>query len=258
MNIAIVTGASSGIGKEFVRQISLAYGDELDEIWVIARRTERLKEISQLVSTPISVMSIDLTNKSDLIILEEALKVGSPNVRMLVNAAGFGKMGRYDQISRQDASDMIKLNCEALVEVTNMVLPYMCRCSNIIQVCSSSAFQPLPGINVYAATKAFVLSYSRGLRWELFPKDINVTAVCPYWVKDTEFISTSKVNADSCAVKSFPFAMEKRKVVRDALLDTELGLAVSTPGVIASIQRISSKIMPKCATIALWEIIRRI
>lgn len=256
MNIAIVTGASSGLGLEYVRQISARAS--LDEIWVIARREERLQQISAMVSTPLRPMALDLTKEHDIENLRQALKFESPNVKLLVNNAGFGKMGDYSQISQQDVRDLIDLNCRASVEVSNAVLPYMYKGSSILMISSSSAFHPLPGLNVYAASKAFLLSYSRGLRFELFEREINVTAVCPYWIKDTEFIQIAKHSRNSSAVRNFPCAGTKRNVVRHSLCDARLGLAVSTPGFIPTMQRIAGKILPNFITMGIWELLRRI
>ena len=255
MNIAIITGASSGLGLEYVRQISAR--ENLDEIWVIARRSQRLKQISAMVSTPLLPMSLDLTNPADIKKLESALAESKPNVKMLVNAAGVGKMGDYNEISIEDTRNMIELNCRATVDVTQAVLPYMVTGSSILLVASSAAFQPLPGFNVYAASKAFLLSYSRGLRFELFERQINVTAVCPYWIKDTEFIGIARRSKNSSAIRHFPLASTKRSVVRQSLYDQALGLAVSTPGIIAPVQRLAGKLLPSCVTMGAWEILRR-
>lgn len=256
MNIAIVTGASSGLGLEYVRQISAK--STVDEIWVIARREERLQQISAMVSTPLRAMVLDLTKEQDIENLQQALKYESPNVKLLINNAGFGKMGNYSQIPEQDVRDLIDLNCRASVEVTNAVLPYMHKGGNILIVSSSSAFHPVPGLNVYAASKAFLLSYSRGLRFELFDREINVTAVCPYWIKDTEFIHIAKHSRNSSAIRSFPLAGNKRNVVTQSLFDTYHGLAVSTPGLVSTLQRAAGKILPNCVTIGIWELLRRI
>lgn len=278
MNIAIITGASSGIGLEYLRQISAAGG--MDEIWAIARREDRLKQLSALVATPIRQLALDLTNPADMEELQRQLSGGNKhknihgenghaqgtdeesdshiNVKMLVNAAGFGKMGDYSQVSDRAAADMIALNCGAAVVLSNLALRHMHKGAAIIQVCSSSAFQPLPGMNVYAASKAFLLSYSRGLRFELFQRGINVTAVCPYWVKDTEFISIARKSRNAGAVRHFPLASKKRDVVRKSLRDCRCGLAVSTPGAVPTAQRLLAKLLPGYLSIAAWELIRRL
>lgn len=256
MKIAIVTGASSGLGLEYVRQISAA--GTLDEIWIIARREERLLEISKLVSTKLRAIPLDLTIEEDIETLRQMLSENKPKVKMLVNAAGFGKMGDYRQVSDNDINSMIVLNCRASVEVTNAVLPYMPEKSCILQIVSSAAFQPLPGFNVYAATKAFLLSYSRGLKHELISRKIGVTAVCPYWVKDTNFISIARHSGDSNAVRRFPLASHKRMVVKVSLRDAARGYEVSTPGFFPKMQRAASKVLPNFLIIHLWELLRRI
>ena len=256
MRIAIVTGASSGLGREFVRL--LASQGNLDGIWAVARREDRLHELQKSVSLPVRPAAMDLTDRESAARLKKLLEEEKPDVRVLVNAAGFGKMGSYADIPERDNRGMIDLNCRALVDVTLAVLPYMKRGARILEICSSSAFQPLPGLNVYAASKAFVLHYSRALRWELFPRGIHVTAVCPYWIRDTEFIPISKRTKDGAAVKHFPLASRARSVAAHALTDSGLNLPVSTPGIVCSVQRILVKFIPHEITTLFWEGIRRI
>lgn len=255
MQIAIVTGASSGLGREFVRQI--AKKKNLDAIWVIARRKSRLYEIEKDVSVPIVPIALDLTKQESFSALQELLEAQKPNVHILVNAAGFGKMGSYKEISLSDCDDMIELNCRALMRMTFTVLPYMNKGAQILEVCSVASFQPLPTLNIYAASKAFVQSFSRALRWELLGRGIHVTAICPYWIKDTEFIQLTKTGANPKAVKHFPLASHSRHVVRAALRDSKLNLPVSTPGPVALLQRLFTKFIPHEIVIAAWEGLRR-
>lgn len=256
MKIAIVTGASSGMGREFVRQLSQR--EHPDEIWAIARREERLKELGYIVPTKIKAIPLDLTKPGSIDKLQELLDTEKPEVSLLVNNAGVGKMGDYSQISRQDVENMINLNCIAAVNVTLAVLPYMKENGRIIEMCSSSGFQPLPGLNVYAASKAFLLHFSRALRWELFDRGIDVMAVCPYWVKDTEFIPISRQTKNRYAITNFAFSMKARDVVSQVLRDSKHGKAVSVPGGMGKVQRAAAKLMPTGASIAVWEFFRRI
>lgn len=255
MKIAIVTGASSGLGKEFVRRIGVS--EQLDEIWAVARRTQLLEELSALTETPVVPITADLTEPRERRKLRELLEEKQPEVRWLIGAAGIGKMGTYEQVREEDCREIIRLNCEASVEVTQMALPFMSAGANILETCSSSAFQPLPGLNVYAASKAFLLHYSRALRWELFSREINVTALCPYWMYDTEFIGKAK-SGDPEAIRRFPLAMSKGAVAKKALRDTRRGYAVSAPGPVAPLQRVFAKLMPKAGSIAIWELLRRL
>lgn len=257
MGIAIITGASSGLGREFVRQIASKEND-VSEIWVIARRKERLEELVSKINVPIVVFPFDLTRKENIDDFIEYLKTRKPLIDILVNAAGFGKIGSYNDISRLDSDNMIDLNCRAAVDMTIAVLPYMKKKSRILQICSTSAFQPFQYLNVYAATKAFLYRYSRALRIELLPKGIHVTAVCPYWIKDTEFISKAKHNGDGKEIKNFIFASKAKNVVSIALNDSRIGLPVSTPGPICFIHRIVAKFIPHEIMMFIWELIRKL
>ena len=265
MRIAVVTGASSGLGREFVRELcekavspKCREADKLDEIWVIARRREALEKLKREMPLPVRCLPLDLTKKESLQTLADALAAEKPSVRMLINAAGFGKIGTCRDISIQDCDDMIDLNCRAAVDVTLLSLPYMERGSRILEIASTSAFQPLPGLAVYAASKAFLMRYSRALRWELFGTGIRVTAVCPYWISDTEFIPTAQKTKNGSAVRHFPLAIHAKTVARLALFESRLGCAISTAGPVSFVHRILAKWIPHCVMIAGWEVIRRL
>ena len=215
MNIAIVTGASSGMGREFVLQLSQYV--TVDEIWVIARREDALKALQQEVSIPLRCISADLCDTSSFEAITNLLKQENPNVKLLVNAAGFGKFGSFDNVSVEDDSRMIQLNCTALVLMTRIVLPYMQRGSHILQLDSLSAFQPVPYITTYGATKAFVLSYSRAMNQELKPRGIRMMAMNPGWVKTEFFNHAMKTNDD--AVQYFNHLYEAKDVVATGLKD---------------------------------------
>lgn len=256
MDIAIVTGASSGLGKEFVLQIS--EGERLDEIWVIARREDKLRALQSAVKTPLRILALDLLREESYAEIEALLREVGPNIRLLVNDAGFGRMGNYAEIPSADNDRMIDLNIKALVRMTVLCLPHMSKGSRVLQVCSSSSFQPLPGLNVYAASKAFVLRYSRALWWEVRGRGIHVTAACPYWIKDTEFIDTAKKSGNSAAVRHFPLAQRTPGVARMALRASRLNLQVTTCGPVSFAQRILAKFLPHLFVDAAWEGIRRI
>ena len=184
MNIAIVTGASSGMGREFVLQLS-GYV-QVDEIWVIARRADALENLKGEVSVPVRPISMDLLDMESFTAFQSLLEEEKPDIKLLVNAAGFGKFGAYHKVSLADDARMIDLNCKALVLMTRLCLPYMASGSHILQLDSLSAFQPVPYITTYGATKSFVLSYSRAMNRELKPRGIRMMTLNPGWVK-TEF-----------------------------------------------------------------------
>ena len=123
MNIAIVTGASSGMGREFVLRLS-QYVD-VDEIWAIARRKEALEALNEAVSVPVRAIGLDLLEEDSFKTLSQLLQKESPNVKLLVNAAGFGKFGTYHKVPLEDDCKMIDLNCKALLVMTRLVLTYM-------------------------------------------------------------------------------------------------------------------------------------
>ena len=124
MKVAIITGASSGFGREFVRQIDNLY-KELDEIWVIARRVERLHELQSRTMTKLRIFGGDLLAEEIYDELSDTLKAEKPNIRMLVNAAGFGKTGTVEEIDEKTQLEMIDTNCKSLTHMTLVCLPYL-------------------------------------------------------------------------------------------------------------------------------------
>lgn len=250
---ALVTGASSGLGAEFIRHLN---NKDFDEIWAVARRRERLEALQDITEIPVRPISMDLTKEESIQELERMLEDEKPDIRLLINAAGFGKIGRYDEISRTEIDRMIDLNCRAAVDVTQICLPYIKKGGRIMEICSTAGFQPFPYLSVYAASKSFLYRYSRALRQELFGRGIKVTAVCPYWIKDTEFIPTAKKSSGSGHIKGFPLASHKRSVAVMALNDSRLGLPVSTPGPVCFIHRIAAKFIPSEAMMGIWQLIR--
>ena len=190
-NIVIITGASSGIGKEFALQMD-PYFQSIDEFWLIAR-----SQIERLTDT---------------------LKDHDAIIRVLINCAGYGLMGNADAIDIPGQLGMVRLNCEALTHVTLSCLPFLKKGSHIIQLASSAAFLPQPAFAVYAASKSYVLSFSRALGAELSEKGIYVTSVCPGPV-DTPFFDIAEKGGTTLAVKQLTMVSPKR-VVRQALLDS--------------------------------------
>ena len=242
MRIAIVTGASSGIGREFVCQISRCIKN-LDEIWVVARRADRLEELKNRLPVYVRVFAGDMEDYLIYRQVENRLENQNPDVRLLVNAAGFGKMGTVEEIAKEDKKlqlRMIDLNCRGLTEMTTTCLPYMGKGSRIINVASAAAFCPQSGFDVYAATKSYVLSFSRGLGKELEKKEISVTAVCPGPV-DTEFFNVAGTN-DSLMKKSVMTTASS--VVRQALIDAKERHDISVCGFPMKAAYIASKLLP--------------
>lgn len=217
MNIIIVTGASSGIGAEFVRQID-PYFDTIDEIWLVARSRDKLKKLAESCRHHCRVLAMDITGEAQLDRLEDEIVERSATVRMLINAAGYGIMGAFAEQDRATELGMIRLNCEALTDLTHRLIPYMKRGSRIIQMASCAAFLPQPDFAVYAATKAYVLRFSQALGEELRPRGIYVTSVCPGPV-DTPFFDIAERTGRTLEIKKVTMVSAER-VVRLALQDS--------------------------------------
>jgi hypothetical protein len=241
MKIAIVTGASSGLGREFIMQIADRFGG-IDEIWAIARRKERMEELVPQLPVKLRQFALDITDGKQLMQLQTALEEERPDVKWLVNAAGYGRIGAVGSISLAEETGMVALNCEALCAVTHMVLPYLSGNSRIIQFSSAAAFVPQPDFAIYAATKSFVLSYSRALNEELKPRGIYVTAVCPGPAR-TEFFDIAETTGEIPFYKRLMMANPK-KVVRLAIRDSMMGRPVSIYGGTMNLFRLITKLLP--------------
>ena len=215
MKIAIVTGASSGMGKEFVLQLGRFV--QVDEIWAVARRKDALEQLQALTDIPVRPVPMDLCQPESFTAMENLLQAENSQVALLVNAAGFGKFGIYHKIPMEQELQMIELNCKALVAMTRVVLPFMGSGSHILQLDSLSAFQPVPYITTYGATKAFVLSYTRAMIRELRSTGIRMMAMNPGWVKTEFFDHALKTNSGE--VQYYDRLYEARDVVATGLRD---------------------------------------
>ena len=249
MNIAIVTGASSGMGREFVLQLNDYVS--VDEIWVIARREQALNDLKAEVSVPVRPIILDLCDSDSFPAFLALLEQEKPNVKLLVNAAGFGKFGNFQRVSLEDDCRMIDLNCKALVMMTRITLPYMASGSHILQLDSLSAFQPVPYITTYGATKSFVLSYSRAINRELKSRGIRVMAMNPGWVK-TEFFNHA-FQTNQSEVQYFNRLYEAKDVVRTGLKDLyKTKKDYSVHGLPVKIQVLSVKFVPHRFVMDIW------
>ena len=247
MNIAIVTGASSGMGKEFVLQLSEYV--QVDEIWVIARREQALKELQAAV--PVRPVALDLCDPESFKTYATLLAAEKPNVKLLVNAAGFGKFGAYENIPLEEDLRMIDLNCKALVAMTKLTVDYMEKGSHILELDSLSAFQPVPYITTYGATKSFVLSYSRAMNRELKSRGIRVMAMNPGWVK-TEFFNHALQTNDG-KVQYYNRLYEAADVVKTGLKDLyKTKKDVSIHGFPVKAQVFFVKLLPHSMVMNTW------
>ena len=249
MKIAIVTGASSGMGREFVLQLSSYVS--VDEIWVIARREKELAALQEQCDVKVRPVVLDLCDEKSYDSYGALLEEEKPDVKLLVNAAGFGKFGGFHKVPLKEDLRMIDLNCKALVAMTRLTLPYMKAGSHILQLDSLSAFQPVPYITTYGATKSFVLSYSRAMNQELKSSGIRMMAMNPGWVK-TEFFNHAFQTNDS-EVQYFNRLYEAKDVVATGLKDLyKTKKDYSVHGFPVRMQVRSVKLLPHSLVMKVW------
>ena len=244
MNIAIITGASSGLGREYARQLDLAMENRADEFWLVARRQEKLEALAEELITPCRIFACDLTTDEAINALHGAMAAEHDlEIRWLICAAGFGRIGGYDELTPGTAAQMINLNCCAAVTLTQAAIPFMSAGSHILEIASCAGFQPVPYLGLYAATKSLVLSYSRSLAYELAPQGITVTAVCPYWIKDTEFVGRAQKSRGRY-FHHLPLATTAASVVSRSLASARLGRTICTPDALSLLDRILAALLP--------------
>lgn len=252
MNIALVTGASSGIGREFAFQLAVRFRF-LDEVWVIARREDRLIELEKQIPKRLRILAGDITKAEFLQELSDKLRENNACIRFLVNSAGYGKIDKIGKINLKDELGMIDLNCKALTAVTHIALPYLRAKSIIFNIASAAAFMPQPDFAVYAATKAYVHSYTLALSKELENRRIRVVSVCPGPV-NTEFFEVAN-STEMDFYKRISMA-EPDNVVSNAIFDALKNNNVSVHGILMKIFRILAKLLPLKILFKILQLIR--
>lgn len=246
--IAVITGASSGIGREFVNSF-LEFG-KFDELWVIARSKEKLEELKDVVNIPVKVIALDLSREEAVSEYESILKEEKPTIKLLINCSGFGKFKKSTDYPLLENYNMVDLNCKAVMGMCLVSVPYLEKGSKIINIASVAAFQPIPYINVYAASKAFVLYFSRALNKELKDKGVSVTAVCPFWTK-TAFFARAVTDGEP-VVKKYIAMYDPKDIVKRAIRDAKKGKDVSKYGFKARFQAFLCKILPHSLVMKVW------
>lgn len=216
-SVVIIVGASSGMGEQFALQID-AQLRKTDEIWLVARRKDKLTALSKRMRNNTRILAMDITKEAQIERLTDTLEEHNCQIRMLVNCAGYGVIGDFADLECEEQLGMVRLNCEALTHVTYACLPYMIKGTRVIQLASCAAFLPQPGFAVYAATKAYVNSFTQALRAELMDKGIVVTSVCPGPV-DTPFFDIAEKSGKMLSIKAMTL-VDSRDVVKKALRDS--------------------------------------
>lgn len=242
--IAIITGASGGLGKEFIK---LMLGEAVDEIWAIARNHEKLIALKNEMGDKIIPISKDLSMLNEVTSIGLILEKERPDIAYLINNAGIARMGSDQEFDAEEISATISINCTALAILCNICIPYMQQGSRILNISSASSFQPLPYLNLYASTKAFERSYSRALNAELKGTGITATAVCPSWV-DTDLL-LKEMNGRKI---KFPGIVSPERVAVQALKDAKRGKDMSVCTLYVKWLHVLAKLFPQKVIIYRW------
>ena len=251
-NIAVITGASGGIGKFFAETLS-TYRQDFDEVWVIARNRERLMALEGQIPFQIRAVCLDLSLESSYDEYKKLLEEEKPRVGLLVNCSGYGKFDSTEKLSYEENMGMIDLNCRALTALAYLSLPYMDAGCEILNVASVAAFQPIPYVGVYGATKAYVLSFSRALGRELKGRGIRVFAVCPFWTK-TEFFNRAVDTSKEAVVKKYVAMYEPVYIAKytwRSMKNKRRDYCI--PGIKSKLQVLAVKLLPHSLIMRIWE-----
>jgi len=239
--IAIITGATGGIGEEFVKKII----NEVDAVWAVGRNANKLSVLKDSYGDKIIPVRADLSDKADILGLCAKIESVKPSVKYLVNNAGTARMAPVSEFSLEEISDMLDINDKAATMICRTCLPYMAKDSYILNIASASAFQPNPYIALYSASKAYLLSFTRSLNVE--NDGITCTAVCPGWV-DTKMLPKTNKNGDI----KYPGMVTASRVVEVALKDCHKGKDVSVCSFYYRYMRFLSKVTPHRIAMKMW------
>ena len=236
--VALITGASAGLGAEFARQLS----KRGHRLVLAARRKERLEDLAKELGNARAV-AVDLSNKDAAAKLMADVAANGETVELLVNNAGFGLIGKFAELDAGRLRQMIDLNVGALTDLCRAVAPGMIerKSGGIINVASTAAFQPGPKMAVYFATKAFVLSLSEALHEELKPHGVKVSCLCPGPTR-TEFGDVAGFGGNGIFDR---VAMNAAEVVEAGLHGFDSNRAVVIPGLINKLGAASTRFAPR-------------
>lgn len=241
MTVAVITGASAGLGREFLSALPEFYPD-IDEYWLISRRREKLEEAARSVPVQCRIFPLDLTKDESYTRFAEYVARLSPDVRLLINNSGCGYLGNVGEGDLERQTTMIDLNLKGLTAVTHVLLPYMSAGAAILNVSSIASFCPNARMTVYSAGKAYVSAFTYGIGEELRGRGITATAVCP-GPMDTDFITVGGIRGNSKTFDILPYC-DPRKVARGALRAVQEGKTVYTPRLFYRFYRTIAKLLP--------------
>ena len=230
MSVGIITGSSSGFGKEFAGKIKKYYPN-IDELWLISRSKDKLENIKkELINdfNNIEVLSYDITTDEFINKYTELLINKKPQIEVLINNAGIGYNGKFTDLPLNEINKMIDLNIKSLTNITYLSIPYIIRKGHIIQIASAGGFVPQPGYAVYSSSKNFVYFLSKALAKELRKDGKYITIACP-GPSDTSFYQTSSKYYEVPKYK-YKNIVDHKKVVKKILKDSVKNKKVSIYG----------------------------
>ncbi|MBR5490824.1 MAG: SDR family NAD(P)-dependent oxidoreductase [Oscillospiraceae bacterium] len=243
MKTAIITGASAGLGLEFVAQLE-EFFPEIECVWLISRSVDKLASAAKLLKkAEAKIVPLDLCSEADTDKFEALLKEEKPEISLLVNNAGCGYLANIGDTDYKVQTRMVDLNIRALTAITAISVPYIINGGRIINMSSIASFCPNPRMTVYSASKSYVSAFSRGLEEELKPRKISVTAVCSGPL-DTEFLDIAGIRGQSKTFDVLPFCNPKN-VVSGAYKAARKGHSVHTPRAFFKFYRFVAKIVPQ-------------
>ncbi len=249
--ICVITGASSGIGKEFFKALATSPDFSFDEFWVIARSEERLLALQEISPLPVRAIPQDLSREEAYEAYRRLLEQEKPEIGLMINCSGYGKFESVEKVGYDANMNMIDLNVKGTVALNILSLPYMREGDGIINIASVAAYQPIPYIDTYGATKAFVLNFTRALAMEQRARGVRVMAVCPFWTR-TEFFDRAVKHEEDPVVKKYVAMYRPEQIVRRALSDYQKGRSVSLYGTVTKLQLFAVKLLPASLVMRIW------
>lgn len=251
MKIALLTGASSGLGYAYAKYLGEIF-PQIDEIWALARRTDRLAELSKSISSPKVVpIACDLTNPQDIDALRERLDTQTPEIILLVNNAGCGFHGDFASSNEEEQMRCVQLNICALTQLTRIALGHMPAGGYILNTSSIASFSPNANMAVYSASKAYVTFFSRALNEELRPGGRSSTAVCPAPM-NTEFLTVGHIKGQSKMFEMLPYC-NVDMVAKGALKAARRRRSTWTPRVFYKFYRFLVRLLPDALMVRLCK-----